>query len=291
MKVTGRADLAAWLDALAMRYTLIAPRLVESELLYRPVAGSDEIVFDFERTVLSPKTFFLPDTKVILEMEKRDNNATLAEPALDQQRVLFAVRPCDARGLRALDALLLDRPPPDTYYAQLRENTILIGLACSRLWDDCFCTSLGSRPDDDSAVDLMLHQVGDEFLVRVVTNQGTALLQGLSAEETNRTAPAPDLSGEKVPVLPPEAWGMFFDDVSWQRLATRRLRCHVCTYVCPTCRCFDIRAETAAAGPGYAHILRDVVPWMRLAGISDEQIHTMMVENPKRVLPFAPVKE
>ena len=42
---------------------------------------------------------------------------------------------------------------------------------------------------------------------------------------------------------------------------------------------------------GYAHILRNIVPWMRQAGISDEQIHTMMVENPKRVLPFAPVKE
>jgi len=44
-------------------------------------------------------------------------------------------------------------------------------------------------------------------------------------------------------------------------------------------------------GSGYAHILRDIVPWMRLAGISDEQIHTMIVENPKRVLPFAPIKE
>ena len=41
-------------------------------------------------------------------------------------------------------------------------------------------------------------------------------------------------------------------------------------------------------GSGYAHILRNVVPWMRLGGISDEQIHTMMVESPKRVLSFAP---
>ena len=44
-------------------------------------------------------------------------------------------------------------------------------------------------------------------------------------------------------------------------------------------------------GAGYAHILRNVVPWMRLGGISDEQIHTIIVENPKRVLPFAPVKD
>ncbi|MFC1984512.1 phosphotriesterase [Chloroflexota bacterium] len=44
-------------------------------------------------------------------------------------------------------------------------------------------------------------------------------------------------------------------------------------------------------GCGYAHILRNVVPWMRQMGISDEQIHTLMVENPKRILSFAPVKE
>ncbi len=44
-------------------------------------------------------------------------------------------------------------------------------------------------------------------------------------------------------------------------------------------------------GSGYAYILREIVPWMRLGGISDEQIHTMMVENPKRFLSFAPVKK
>jgi phosphotriesterase-related protein len=44
-------------------------------------------------------------------------------------------------------------------------------------------------------------------------------------------------------------------------------------------------------GWGYDHILTSVVPLMRLKGMSDEQIHTLLVENPKRVLPFAPVKE
>jgi len=44
-------------------------------------------------------------------------------------------------------------------------------------------------------------------------------------------------------------------------------------------------------GYGYAHILHDIVPLMRNKGMSDEQIHTLLVENPKRVLPFAPVKQ
>ena len=70
MKVTSRSDLMAWLDGLVeQQYTVIAPRMVEHELLYRPVASSAEIEFDFERTALSPKTFFLPDTQVILEVE------------------------------------------------------------------------------------------------------------------------------------------------------------------------------------------------------------------------------
>jgi sulfhydrogenase subunit beta (sulfur reductase) len=256
MRVTMREALATWLDALAQRYTVIAPRLVEDELLYGPVTSSAEIVFDFQRTVLSPKTFLLPDTQVILEVERQDDEVAMTEPALEREQVLFAVRPCDARGLQALDALLLNRPPPDTYYAERRAKTTLVGLACPQLWEDCFCTSLGGAPDDASAVDVMLYEGDIGYWVSAVTDKGTALLEGLEVEETDREPPASDTSGERVPVLPPESWGALFDDVYWQRLAERCLSCHACTYVCPTCRCFDVRDDTTAAGPGYAYIQR-----------------------------------
>jgi sulfhydrogenase subunit beta (sulfur reductase) len=256
MKLTSREALATWLDALAGQYTLIAPHLVDSELLYRPVASSAEIVFDFERTALSPKTFFLPDTQVTLEVERRGKEVTLTEPTLGQEQVIFGVRPCDARGLRALDALLLDRPPADAYYAERREKTTLVGLACPRLWDDCFCTSLGSGPDDTSALDVMLYEGELGYWVLAVTEKGATLLAGLEVDETATVAPVSDPGGNSVPVLPPEAWGALFDDGYWQRLAERCLSCHACTYVCPTCRCFDVRDDTVAAGPGYARIQR-----------------------------------
>ena len=48
---------------------------------------------------------------------------------------------------------------------------------------------------------------------------------------------------------------------------------------------------TAYGGSGYAHILRDILPVMRSREVSEEQIQTMLVENPKRVLPFVPAKE
>jgi len=39
-------------------------------------------------------------------------------------------------------------------------------------------------------------------------------------------------------------------------------------------------------GGGYAHVLNNVLPRMRDHGIPDEAIHTILVENPKRVLTF-----
>jgi len=43
----------------------------------------------------------------------------------------------------------------------------------------------------------------------------------------------------------------------------------------------------AYGGWGYAHILRDTVPCMRLKGFSDEVIRNIMVDNPKRLMTFA----
>ncbi len=44
---------------------------------------------------------------------------------------------------------------------------------------------------------------------------------------------------------------------------------------------------SAYGGPGIAHILENIVPRMREKGISEEDIHSMLVVNPARVLPFA----
>lgn len=43
---------------------------------------------------------------------------------------------------------------------------------------------------------------------------------------------------------------------------------------------------TSYGGPGYAHILDNVIPWMRAKGMPEEAIHAITVENPKRLLTF-----
>ncbi len=43
---------------------------------------------------------------------------------------------------------------------------------------------------------------------------------------------------------------------------------------------------TKNGGYGYAHLLKDIVPKLKAAGIADEQVRAIMVENPKRLFPF-----
>ncbi len=39
-------------------------------------------------------------------------------------------------------------------------------------------------------------------------------------------------------------------------------------------------------GPGYAHILENIVPLMKEKGISENNIHSILLENPKKLLKF-----
>jgi len=159
---------------------------------------------------------------------------------VEGERVLFGVRPCDARALRVLDALFLEEEPVDPYYAERRKKTTLIGLACREMDDECFCTSLGVAPDETSDVDLMLTEVDGGYAIQVITDRGQSILDGLPLEDAEMSLPRPTVR-EKTPILQAEAWPQHFDSVFWARLADRCLSCRLCAYVCPTCRCFDVR--------------------------------------------------
>jgi ferredoxin len=229
-------------------YAVIAPTVLEDNVLYKPVASTDEITFDFTRTDISPKEYFFPDTQAILSITKGHGEMSLAELPLKKEQVIFGIRPCDARALKVLDALLLEHKPADAYYAERREKTTLIGLACPEMWPGCFCTSLDGAPDNAEDVDVMLTEAEGGYLVQTITKKGEKLAGGLALEETSQQLPYPRLSSESVPVPSQEVWRQHFDDEVWARLADRCVSCRVCTYVCPTCRCFDVRDYVTQSG-------------------------------------------
>lgn len=251
MKVVTKDALTAWLNRLAGGATLIAPRTVDGIVLYRPVASSDEIAFDYARPKMSAKEANFPSTERILSIEKHGRDVTLSEPATEKERVIFGLRPCDAHGLAVLDAVFIEKEPVDANYARRRRATTLIGLACPQMWEGCFCASMGGAPDDPSHVDVLLTAVSNGYAVNVVTEKGKALVASLELGETTGNIP-PVTTGDTVEPLPAERWPARFTDRYWDLLADRCIGCRICTYVCPTCRCFDVRDEVAERRTNFA---------------------------------------
>ena len=251
MKVITQDALKAWLDRLAGEAKLFAPRSVDGIILYRPVTGSGEIVFDYTRPKMSAKEAIFPSTDVIVSIEKQGKDVTLSESQLEKKQVIFGLRPCDAHGISVLDAVYISKEPVDATYARRREATTLVGLSCPQIWEGCFCTSMGGAPDDPSHVDVLLTAVAGGYTVNAVTEKGQALVASLDLKEMSGDPPCPTL-GETVPMLPAERWPERFTDRYWDLLAERCIGCRVCTYVCPTCRCFDVRDEVAERRTNFA---------------------------------------
>ncbi|MGB2896184.1 MAG: 4Fe-4S dicluster domain-containing protein [Anaerolineales bacterium] len=229
---------------------MIAPRVVDGILLYRSVSSSNEITLDYTRPKMSTKEVVLPSTERILSIEKRGQEVMLSEPFSGAQ-VVFGLRPCDAHGIAVLDAVFLEREPVDLNYARRREATTLVGLSCPQMWEDCFCTSVGGAPNDPSHVDVLLTAVENGYAVNAVTDKGEALVGELNLPEVKGELPQPVLN-QTESVLAQEHWPDRFADHYWDLLAERCLECRMCAYLCPACRCFDVRDQVAQQGIGYS---------------------------------------
>ena len=179
MKILSRENLNTWLDGLAAQHVLIAPHLEAQGVFYRPVQRAQEVAWQAGRPALSAKEFLFPSSERLLKGERRGPDVRLEGSPSAVPQVLFGLRPCDARGIRILDAAFLDTPPIDCQYASRRENTLLLGLACRSMGPSCFCTAMGLAPDDPRDMDVMFTDRGPTLAVQARTPRGEALIASL----------------------------------------------------------------------------------------------------------------
>jgi sulfhydrogenase subunit beta (sulfur reductase) len=248
MKGLTQTQLNKWLDRMAQDLTLVAPVNSQGKLSYQKIANSSVVAWGFTRTDISPKTWVLPMTETLFTVTT-GTETSIQDPPAPAKTVVFGVRPCDARGLMAMDALFIDKAPSDSSFTRHRQATTLIGLACPQMWDSCFCTVVGGAPNGKQGLDILLTEIEGGYAFEAITDKGKELARGLQLEEIKVSIPEPKLI-EGMPTLSPsKEWRDKFDDLYWQQVSETCLSCRTCSFVCPTCRCFDVRDEVKSLQP------------------------------------------
>ena len=257
-----KAEIAAFLDALAKDHEVWAPARVEGVVDFRPYEPGN-LIEEKVRPRLSVKKFFHPQREEMFKytLDPASEKCNLMEETLPQEkRVVFGVSSCDARAV-VLNGLPFCNDPnnqrKDIYYQTRWDNTVLIGWGCDEPCAACFCHATGGHPFGEEGLDLILTDLGEEFLVKVLTDKGRALAgkfqMGEAAEEQKeQAAKVAEKARASMPgglkmgqPMGQDLMGLYGLTALWEEIGSRCLNCGICTYLCPTCYCFDILDETS----------------------------------------------
>jgi sulfhydrogenase subunit beta (sulfur reductase) len=191
-----------------------------------------------------------------MRFDTRGEGASIMRPERKDSspRVLVGIRPCDARALSVLDRVF-DRGTPDgdPYWRNHRDRTLLVGLACAEPCSTCFCASAQCGPHHQEGLDLLLVDLGERYIVHVLSEKGSSIaaqLPDASKNELRQAAEQRARAEERataecaVEEVSCRELDELYELGVWDRLAETCLNCGACTFVCPTCHCFDIQDET-----------------------------------------------
>ena len=244
----------------------------ESAALYLPVkvAGQTnfaawtedaEVDLDTLKSVKSPKDVFFPQSETLYTCHAEEKKIKItAEKLVSEDFVVFGVRACDVRGFEVLDKVFLSEPV-DSFYAARRAHGIVVALACHEPEESCFCKVFGIDAAEPAA-DVAAWFVGEELYFKPLTEKGEAFIAKVKAllVDADEKAVEDEKKNiraiiEKLPYtnLSLEGWGLDtpadrFDSATWDNLYKPCLACGTCTFVCPTCQCYDIKDYNTGNG-------------------------------------------
>lgn len=233
--------------------TVNAPVMLQNSLVFSEIASTDEIEWNYINPHLSIKGSFLPRCEPLLEYSLT-NDALETKQIIDdhiRDTILFGVRPCDAASLGIMDKVFT-WDYIDEYWTKRREQTGIIAVSCIECDEACFCRAMNLDPGSTSGSDILLTPIDKEtYLVEVNSEKGKKILDTNKdffaegeADKSKLLAAVREKLGEPFELETIQPWleENFYHDF-WIRETLYCIGCGICTFVCPTCHCFDIVDE------------------------------------------------
>ena len=271
-----KTDIGKCLDLLIQsEFKVIAPQLqprleapdaIDVLMLTQMESGENHAVGQGVLPLNGVKDFLFVKNEPLFAFENKGNKVSITEVHHKYpQTVIFGVRPCDAASVGSLNAVFSEANAgfEDKFFTKRLEKTTFVTYSCTDPDNSCFCTSVGLAPDSNRGSDIHLTEIpGDRLHVEAKTPAGFALAKILEPlfqwpGEPEARKKAGEEARKKISRIRNshliKGWLdelAHFDDEMWLRLGEKCIGCGACTFMCPTCHCYDIVGEYRG-GKGY----------------------------------------
>lgn len=239
-------DINKVIENLREKITVIAPRKWGDVIVYAEIEKSEEWVRE-GLPVRPLKEWFFPATEHLFYFR----NGNIREPDLeDKPFLIWGARMCDVASLTMLDKVF-NGVYVDPYYIRRRELATIVLLRCLEpLWG-CFCKEMGIK---EEGADVILTPLEGGLALEIASPKGEELLKKFPITLEDCSARKEEV--DKIVKEFEKSFATSYDKQAiysflkgawehpiWAELARRCLGCGICTFLCPTCHCFDIEDE------------------------------------------------
>lgn len=241
-------------DAIAEKQTLYIPVDREDGAAEYKKYESGMKMSNSLNTLRSAKDFFFPQTENLVEFKMEGKQIEVKDIREESEDfVIFGVRACDARSFSILDKVYLV-DPVDSFYKNRRDHGVVVSMACTRPAETCFCSAFGIDPTAPEG-DVSCWNDGSYIYFEANTEKGKAFVDSISSlledgdasslenvkAETKRILSLLPLSNLSTDSFGGDKLNEHFNSEKWAELSESCIGCGTCTFVCPTCQCYDIK--------------------------------------------------
>ena len=258
-KIIKKEELQDFLKALKKTHEVFVPAKEKDFYRFNPLTDENNGDLNFTNTRLSLKSLLFPQSERIFEytLDEESSDAHIVKESSKDypSTMIIGIRPCDAKAMRLVDVNFNNPEFKDPWWVKHLESMTFIGLGCNEPANTCFCTSVGCGPFNEEGLDVLLFDLGENFLARALTPKGEELLKqggvdkdadsGLKKKADELKIEAENKIRSHVPTdkLKEKKVDDLFNAPFWDDIAFACINCGTCTFLCPTCWCFDIQDE------------------------------------------------
>jgi len=260
-KMISKEKISDLIKELQEEFKVFGPVREEGVVLFKEITDAKEIYLDYSNSKIPAKSVLFPMIDTLFSYKKEGKGVKIIENPPYEKTIILGIRPCDSMGFSLFKNFFSFGKYKDPLVLNRLENITLIGMGCLEPRTTCFCTSVNGGPFNKESVDVLITEFKDNYYLESSTDKGEALIKkikSLTDADKGDLAKIEKLQKDiesAIPVIEgldsiyTKLDGLF-DHPMWKMESQGCIGCGACTYLCPTCHCFDVLDENKQDGSG-----------------------------------------